>query len=744
MRGINIYSLWLNKLILAIIITAFYCHSAKAHEVDSKVIDWETQLEMAEILPIVQSLYVRSKPVNQNKKDGPEYTHDEITQGVVSDYAALISFAYSRDREFPRAFVGGGKMVQVANLAAYEEHYHKLPDNITIFGSPALYSNSHSQGACNIECQKMLFENRVKSLTIVNNKRVPHNPNLNKDPFFFTPLNDSNSDVVEYATRYFKAPCKPSKQGWPSQSWRNTRRGKTKSFVNPVLDLCIDSEETRVPDHGFYFNTASPIWPEALTPKDNKRVFPELTNIDTSLFYTSHWSMKTPSQPEPQLLFEEACVKVVPPLPKSAIELLDEEVRRISIKNKVQISQKKITIDWRNFCYRTAWAEASTHITNHFFPRSPDNNMRLDFHHVMSTDEIIGNLLSYKFPSAIDTNEQQVRSRRGEYINTLIFLSQSFPDYYKKIFPKILSRIFDASPEGLRDSGSLIRLFHEAKPPIGSLSDYTEDVEQLFEERLKELGCDNWQCPKNKKTEGGLFELNNMIVGLGRAGLPLVVKMEEAGMKNIDKISTCIGALTPMTQARFYGGYKSYGDIGAATILLKNIPLPETKPATEIPGRFYNDVEEAKAGKHISLLNNLGYSTNREQVYFFDGIHPEIEQYLKEHNLIKSVKSIKGANYDYAKALLMTEHAIEVSDFLEDRLEFLQSETTNGNNDDKMQFKVKSEGTVIVQGMPIEKLATIAGQRQKEINTIKTILSDYHDNRTRCEYRKFKSFDPFH
>ena len=76
MRGINIYSPWLNKLILAIIITAFYCHSAKAHEVDSKVIDWETQLEMAEILPIVQSLYVRSKPVNQNKKDGPEYTHD--------------------------------------------------------------------------------------------------------------------------------------------------------------------------------------------------------------------------------------------------------------------------------------------------------------------------------------------------------------------------------------------------------------------------------------------------------------------------------------------------------------------------------------------------------------------------------------------------------------------------------------------------------------------------------------------
>ena len=48
---------------------------------------------------------------------------------------------------------------------------------------------------------------------------------------------------------------------------------------------------------------------------------------------------------------------------------------------------------------------------------------------------------------------------------------------------------------------------------------------------------------------------------------------------------------------------------------------------------------------------------------------------------------------------------------------------------------VKSNSKVIVHGMSIEKLATIAGQCQKEINTIKAILSNYHDNRTRYEYR---------
>ena len=39
-----------------------------------------------------------------------------------------------------------------------------------------------------------------------------------------------------------------------------------------------------------------------------------------------------------------------------------------------------------------------------------------------------------------------------------------------------------------------------------------------------------------------------------------------------------------------------------------------------------------------------------------------------------------------------------------------------------MQFMVKSNSKVIVHGMSIEKLATIAGQCQKEINTIKAIF----------------------
>ena len=740
MRGFNFNSLWLSKLIFAIIMTVFYFHSSKAHAEDAKLIEWADQTEIADILPIVQWLYVRSKPTRQNKKEGLEYTRDEITQGVLADYAALISFVYSRDREIPK--VGGRNMVQVVDLTAYEQHYHKLPDNITIFGSPSLYSNSHSQGACNIECQKMLFENRVKSLTIVNKKRIPHNPSfINKSPFSSTPLNDSNSHVIDYATRFFKAPCKPQKQGRLSQSWRNTHSGNAnRSFANPVLDLCIDSEETRVPDHGFYFNTASPLWPEALTPKSNKSIFPELTNIETSLFYASHWAITTPSRTDGQLLFEEACVKVVPPLPENAIKLLDAEVRGILVKNNIPFFQKTITKDGRNFCYRAHPAEASIHVTNHFFPR---NKMRLDFYHVMSTDKIIEKLQNYKFTSENNHNEQQARRHRVEYINTLIFLSEVHPDFYEKIFPQILPRIFDGSPEGLRGGRSLVRLFHKAKPPIGSLADYAQDIEQLFEERLMELGCDNWNCPENKKVERGIFEFNNMIVGLGLEGFPLLTKMEMAGMKNTDKLSICIGALTTSTQSKYYKAYQSLNGIGVATISLKDIPLPEDKPETFIPGRFYDDVKEAKNGNYITRTDNFLFHTNQKQIYFFDGIHPEIEQYLEKQNLMKFVKSIHRTNYDYAKALLMTEHAIEVSGFLEDRLEVLQSETKNGINDDKMQFKVNRKRNVTSRGMPIEKLATITGQRQKEINTITTILSDYHNNFRRCEYRNFRLLDPF-
>ncbi len=672
---------------------------------EKDTIEWAEQPEILELLPLIQQLYAHSKSSAPQTSKVLTNTEDDINIDVVSDYARLIAYVRTRPRTFSRpSFQKGREAVTLINLETYEEHYHKIPDNITMF-RPNVY--------CTLECRKMLFENRVSSVTI-------GAPNQGS------------------AIRFFKSECAPDdtqKFQWGKHD--HIRSNPLK--VNPVLDLCIGQETAEMPETGFYFGPASPLWPAAHS--DRQVMFSDLKNINARAAKINHWSGRHPYSQEMALIFERACFVVSPALPKSALNILADATNTILDENKRWGKGYTISGTDDGFCYYPDWgAEIGKDSETNFFPKVNGLNMSLNLRRAMSSERLVEKLNNYKFDASGEEDVTQINFRRTNYIDTLIYLSSEHPDYYDEIFPHILPRIFDTSSEGLGQADDLVRLFFAAKPPIGSLSDYAEQVEALYGARLKKLNCVDWVCPNTKKAEGGLNEFNFIIIGLGHSAFPLLTRMEEAGVKNAKAIANCIGGLTSSKKAKYYKTYQDEVMIGAGVMSLDDIMLPNNRPENFTAGRFFDDVTEAKSGKSFTMTNNIGYSTNRQQVYFYDGIHRDIQAFLKTNNLMKNIQFIRRQNYDYAKALLTTEYGIEVASYLENRLAELKSQDVKLNDDVDIKFDVGYYDKTFIHGMNMNELATKRGQRQREIAIITAILEGYRRNTGTCGYQPPKPF----
>ena len=707
------------KLIVSTILMA-WSQPSFADEKAADSIDWSSQSEIREILPLMQQHYRLSKASEPENLSELNAAGDEINIGVISDYAWLIAFAKTRPRPFPRPpFNKGKEFVTLVNFDAYEEHYHKIPDNITLF---------HSSYRCEQECIKMLFENRVKSITVANPEK-------------------------QRAVRYFKTDCEKSFK-WEKNRSRQPRPITT----NSVLGLCYDKEAVDVPPTGFYFGHLSPLWPEAYKSSVGsknynrrigiKQIFPERPHIKVDIVSANHWSALHPYSKKVDVIFERACFKVTPALPEKALAILVDTTTKVMKENKQGGAVYSISGTDEGFCYYPEWgSNIGQDKTINFFPNGGDTGLKLDIRRAMDPEEIVEKLKTYKLNPIENEATQMKNNRRSNFINTLKYLSSEYPDYYyDKIFPGILPRIFDSSSEGLGQAGTLVNLFHKAKPPVGSLSGYSEEVEALFEARLKDLGCLDWVCPETKEVEGGQYEFYNMIVGLGRSAFPIVTRMEKAGMKNTNHIAACIGGLTPGKKAEYYEAYKDRVSVGVGRLFLKDINLPKEKPKSFNAGRFFDDVAKVRTGRLLLTSSNLGYSINSQQVYFHNGIHPDVEAYLEQHDLMKNVQSIKRRNYDYAEALLSTEHGVEVVNVLENRLKLLKSEKAKGSAGDKLSFNGKPfthgtlAGKTIVHGMNLNELATRGGQRTREIDILTEIIKNNKVNVDSCKYRPTKPF----
>jgi len=565
------------------------------------------------------------------------------------------------------------------------------------------------ENKCSLECQRMLLENWVKSVTIVTSK----------------PINtgDNNAKLNLHGTRYFTAPCNQLPDAAKPQSGQKTYSdAEGQRFENSAAGLCIAEKSAIVGDRGFYFGSSSALWPkEFIAEPGSKAIFPTLKHLNVQMGANNHWSTKTPRLKDPLMTFERVCMDISPPLPKDALDILTKATVKAMWRHKIPRQNYIISGTGAGICYYADWADKiGIGPENNFFPTQSNKNWKSQLRHISSPDTIVEELKDYKFDLDGNGNEGQIGARRKEYMR----------------------RFFDRSPEGLRDITLLGEIFSKAQPPIGSLSGYAKDVEQLFESHLEVLGCKNWQCPKTKSSLRGQSLLYNIVVALGTDAFPILTRMEKAGMIYTDEIATCIGGTTPTKKAKYYKAYQNRRKVGAGVIALKDITLPRIKPEDQTPGRFFEAVKNAKSGRSIVASNNLGFSTTGKQVIFYNGLHPDIAIFLKDNNIMKFVNSIEVHDYDYAKSLLGTEHAHEVSYFLEDRLEFLQSDIAKRADNDGLQVYVKSKTRTIVHGMPLEKLVTKKGQRLREIEVLKNILENYYrNNKDVCLLRKRRPFD---
>jgi len=614
--------------------------------------------ELNILLPEIKELYLEANP---NRK---KYKGKEITIGVLSNYTELMEYAYLPGRSELYTAKSGNRLGDVIILnpphEVYKTNQLSGPKDFVIFNPKISYSK-HTYKTCDLECENLIFENRVKSITIVNETRR----------------------TTKKAIRYSIAQC--SEQD--SEIDRNQKRKfKQPEFITDFdAEYCLVEENVDVPKYGYFADRSSPLWPKELVSR-NKRldVFKGLKNIKTSISNVDHWSYTSPAAPNPTLRYEKLCLKVSPELPDKAVKLLTDNLAKnrkthvysqsgtkgrisiVTLKNgdinvaegqTVFYARRKITHENGNLCFEPAFSWTNRTI------RGPSYS-RLGLGNASTAKEIIEKLNDYKFDEPIVARDQsgetengnQIETRRDIYLRELGFLAKR-PDYYEDIFPAIAPRFFDKTQNGLgADDGSILaEHFFKSSPPLGSLSSYAEETEKLFEKRLKTLGCTGWDCPPEIADKFVLTAHYNILAALGSAGLPLLEKIENLEGQPTKEIELCLGELTPKTTQ-----------------------------------------------KYLELLRNS----------------PDQKVTVNKKNQWMRPKH-------HIRALLMTEHRVEVFAHLEKRLSYLQNEAL-AEKDDETVFTTRRVN--FINGIPTDFFSTSVGKRYVEIKSIEALLHQYQSS----------------
>ena len=489
---------------------------------------------------------------------------EDISEGVISDYIALIDFLIARNElrakslapatpvftdngtTYPRViffYQGVYEIDKDRREFFLKECQNKENERRTrcinsILDRPVSAPQGHK---CKIECAKILLENHAKSVLKVE---------ISPDSLEVIPSSIREFRKTEDCSRALKNPVAPASR-----------------HELAALGLCI---EVKTPENGLELlekeglhvygandHLISPFAPEEFWVNttdrrpfghymtENQRrstvyVMKDLKHVTAQRTDSRHKAIGIRSGKRPieySMLYDHTCIKIKPRLPEQVVNKLVMARAGENSLNPSSWEGDKFYVDDGDICQgQDPYYDKNT---NDLF--SDKKSAVIDLASLFSPQEI-----ENKLKATLQTAKAKgdIADEWRALNTTLYRLEKHHPKYDTEIARRIIPIFIEAVRHDLRTSNH--GYYHKtlARMPHKSLEPYLDDLIWIIEDNLAKLGCEGLRCPQNLRSLK-LHDLARILNGAGPKAEDYLEQIEQANKDMIAKfgpgIATQIG-----------------------------------------------------------------------------------------------------------------------------------------------------------------------------------------------------------